>query len=284
MTEYEKVLQEADSMLLIKSEATHKRYMPVLRLFEDFPTREDVVEITNEWLKEGQKGTTIHTKHAAIRWLMKHFPRYFNPVDVQETRNYMGEIKIKQYAPSVATPEQAEEIIANADSRTALAIGFLFYHGMRVSDVKKLRLDDFVETPDGKLKFGVDHQKNGQVRDYYVSDRVVPLFRHYVNGMRKDTILKWKTPKNSESLFLGTAGGLGKLSIQNNVTDACKACGYPELTCHSFRHGCATAYAKAGKGAEVIRYALGHKSIASSMRYIHLNADDLENASQGVFG
>ena len=282
MTDYEKVLQEADSMLLIKSEATHARYMPVLRLFDDFPTRDDIVAKTNEWLAEGQKGTTIHTKHAAIRWLMKHFPRHFDPYDVQESKNYMGEIKTEEYIPSVATPEQAEEIIANADSRTALAIGFLFYHGMRVSDVKKLRLDDFVETPEGELKFSVKSKKSKQYREYFVSEHVVPLFRRYVNGMRKDTILRWKPPKNSESLFLGTAGGLGILSIQNNVTSACRACGYP-FTCHSFRHGCATAYAKAGKGAEVIQYALGHKSIASSLRYIHLNARDLKNASQGVF-
>ncbi|BAL84652.1 putative recombinase (plasmid) [Selenomonas ruminantium subsp. lactilytica TAM6421] len=280
---YKEILEEAESTLRIKATTTADRYMVTLRTFDDFPTRSTIIAHTNEWLAAGQKGTTIRQKHAAIRWLMKHFPRCFDPVDVQESINYMSEIKTVEPDVSVATPEQAADVILKSDSRTALLVSLLFYHGLRVSDVTKLKVSDFAESGKG-IVMGLRDKKTKQIHNYILVDKAENAFRRYVNGQRQDIINGWRNDQRGDSfLFLGVRGHLSVRSVQRLVSDACSKVGYPDLHCHSFRHGCGTAYAKAGASAATIKYALGHKSIASSMRYIHLDEDDLHKVAQNIF-
>ncbi len=284
MSTYEKTLKEAEAILTVKATSTSSSYMTTLRKFNDFPTRAVIVAVTNKWHSEGLKGSTIRQRHAAIRWLMKHFPRNFDPYDMQEAINYMAEIKMEEPVQTVATKEQTEKVMALSDSRTALIIALLYYHGLRVSDVTKLKLSDFTYTRnEGKITMDLRDKKTKQVHSYILVEPAAVAFEKYVNGQRKDIELSQKNPSGLEYLFIGTRGHLIKPSIQRIVKTACEKAGYPALHCHSFRHGCATAYAKAGVGAEVIKYVMGHKSIASSMRYIHLNADDAYAASQEVF-
>ncbi len=280
---YDKMLEQADAMLAVKASSTHNSYMEVLQTFDHLPAMADVVAYTNGMLERGLKGTTIQQRHAAIRWLIKHFPREFDPVEAQEICNYMSEIKIAPFIPAVATPQQVEEILSKADPRTALVVSFLYYHGLRVCDVAKLQLSDFKEDADGRIHFVVGHKKNKEIREYLLLDKIAPLFHAYVDGQRKETILGWKSPHDTSSLFLSRRGNLSIRRMQELVTGICDSLDYNNLTCHSFRHGCGTAYAKAGAGVEAIRYALGHKSVASSMRYIHLSANDLDSIAQGVF-
>lgn len=282
---YEQLLAEAEPMLATKAEGTRKFYMRVLRYFDDFPCRASIVEKTNEWLEAGISARTVNNNHNAIRWAMKKFPRQFAPYDTQEAFNYMRDIKASKPKMSVATKEQAEKVIASTDERTALAVAFMFYHGLRISDVVALKLSNFSESEKGTVLDFVD-EKTKQPHTYILIDRVVPLMRRYMNGQRRDIMAAWSPDKEqaSEYLFVSRNGHLTQRSLQRIVVDTCKELGFPGLHPHSFRHGCATAYAKAGASAAVIQYALGHKSIASSQRYIHLNEDDLASVSKGVFG
>lgn len=283
-TEYEQVLREAEQVLRVKATSTADRYMVVLKQFSDFPTRAVIIAKTNQWLEAGQKGTTVRQKHAAIRWLMKHYPRHFDPIDVQESINYMGEIKAQEPEQSVATPEQAEKVIAVSDSRVSLLVALLYYHGLRVSDVTKLKLSDFERTEDGVV-MGLRDKKTEKLHKYKLFSGAVDAFDRYVNYQREDIIKSWGgNQEDGGYLFLGAKGHLQTRSVQRLVKNACEKAGFPDLHCHSFRHGCATAYAKAGASAATIKYALGHKSISSSMRYIHLNEDDLKPVTEEVFG
>lgn len=280
---YKEVLKQAEQMLQSKATSTKNNYMSVLTLFDNFPNRASIVAITNEWLAKGLAGSTIRTKHAGIRWLFKHFPRHFDPHDTQEALNYMSDIKVNTPKTSYSTPEQVDQLIESCDSRTALIIGLMYYHGLRVWDVDTLKLSNFRESDKGLLLEFID-EKTEKPHTYRVIDKVLPLFHRYVNGQRKDIMSTWKgTDKDAEYLFVGRAGHLVKRSIQRLVKRACCGCDFSALHCHSFRHGCATAYAKAGASAQTIQYALGQKSITSAMRYIHLNEDDLYEVSKAVF-
>ncbi|WP_158645834.1 tyrosine-type recombinase/integrase [Selenomonas ruminantium] len=195
----------------------------------------------------------------------------------------MSEIKTVEPDVSVATPEQAADVILKSDSRTALLVSLLFYHGLRVSDVTKLKVSDFAESGKG-IVMGLRDKKTKQIHNYILVDKAENAFRRYVNGQRQDIINGWRNDQRGDSfLFLGVRGHLSVRSVQRLVSDACSKVGYPDLHCHSFRHGCGTAYAKAGASAATIKYALGHKSIASSMRYIHLDEDDLHKVAQNIF-
>lgn len=272
---YKEVLKEADLLLNNKAQSTKDSYMGTLEGFEDFPTRAVIVDKTEKWMAAGLKESSIAQKYSAIRWLFKHFPRCFDFADVQESTTYMSEIKIVTPKVSIAKPEQIEVLLQNASQRTALAIGLMYYHGLRVSDVTKLELSDFTETEHG-TEMAFRDKKTKKPLTYILLPPVVELLHQYVNGERQGQ-------RGTRKLFLGERGPLTKRSIQHDVTVLCDRFGMSDLHCHSFRHGCGTAYAKAGAGVEVIKAVLGHKNITSSQRYIHLAKEDIYEVSKGVF-
>ena len=273
--DYREVLKEADHLLDNKAPSTKDSYLSTLQGFNDFPTRSMIVEKTARWKSQGLKASSIAQRYCAIRWLFQHFPRCFDYLEVQEATTYMSEVKILPPKVTVATPEQVEILLQNASQRTALAIGLMYYHGLRVSDVAQLKLSDFTEI-DGQVEFTFRNKKTKSIHDYIVHPRVVELLHRYVHGERQ-------AQHEGDSLFLGQRGALSKRSIQADVTNLCDRLSMTDLHCHSFRHGCGTAYAKAGAGVEVIQAVLGHKNITSSQRYIHLAKEDIYKVSKGVF-
>ena len=283
MTDYEKVLQEAELILDNSSASTKRNYITALREFSDFPTRSVIVAKTAKWKKAGLNANSIALRYCAIRWLMKHFSRCFDTYDREDSLNYMKENKVMPAKVAVATPEQVEKLIANAPSRTALAIGLMFYNGLRVSDTVGLTLSNFTTTDEGTVLSFRD-QKTKKLHEYILLPQTEKLYLNYVKGERKDTIARWKSDQVDDgSLFLSARGSLSQNGLQRDVSELCKRVGFPNLHCHSFRHGCGTAYAKAGAGVEIIQNVLGHKNIASSARYIHLSKEDVYKASQNVF-
>ena len=52
---------------------------------------------------------------------------------------------------------------------------------------------------------------------------------------------------------------------------------------HRLRHSYATNLLRAGTSLEVIRRLLGHASITTTIRYLHLNGQDLATAIDHVF-
>lgn len=274
---YADALKEADRLLDNKAPSTKSSYMSTLQRFRNFPTRSAVVSVTAEWRGAGLSPASIRQKYCAIRWMASHFLRYFDPIDMAEMLSYMKEIKVPPSKTSVATPEQVKILLRNASQRTALAIGLMFYHGLRVSDVAGLCVDDFQQTSDG-IVLSYRDEKTKKLHEHILLPQVEPLLRNYLHGDRAKN-----RDSSSAKVFLGERGETTKHTIQTDVSSLCDYLGMPELHCHSFRHGCGTAYAKAGVGVEYIQNVLGHKSISSSQRYIHLAKEDVYEKSKGVF-
>lgn len=56
------------------------------------------------------------------------------------------------------------------------------------------------------------------------------------------------------------------------------------ITLHGLRHGFCTMLAKAGKSAVVIKELARHRSIETSMRYVHMAQRHLRSEIDSVFG
>jgi integrase/recombinase XerD len=81
-------------------------------------------------------------------------------------------------------------------------------------------------------------------------------------------------------LFLSTstrnrAAPISKWSWSKNVRALALRAGVPKLTTHSFRHLCLTDLARAGWDVHEIASFAGHRSLQSTLLYIHLSARDL---------
>lgn len=69
--------------------------------------------------------------------------------------------------------------------------------------------------------------------------------------------------------------GASKWTWSKVVRRLALCAGVPTLTTHSFRHLCLTDLARTGWDIEEIASFAGHRSIQSTLLYIHLSAQDL---------
>lgn len=68
-------------------------------------------------------------------------------------------------------------------------------------------------------------------------------------------------------------------TTRTRLKEAVKACGFsPKLGLHNARHGAATRMVKLGIPLAVIQRFLGHKSITTTMKYVHVENDELHAA------
>jgi integrase/recombinase XerD len=73
------------------------------------------------------------------------------------------------------------------------------------------------------------------------------------------------------------------LSMRTHLKSAVKACGYsPKLGIHNARHGTATQLIKSGVPLPVVQKFLGHKNIKTTMKYVHVESDDLQKAMRNL--
>jgi len=145
---------------------------------------------------------------------------------------------------------------------------FAFATGLRISELARLSWED-VDLDGGILILRC--QKNGD-------QGKLPL-------SRISTAILADTPPNDRVgwVFSSPGNAQQSRSVKRFCENAGKTfrryrdeAGLPrELSVHGLRHGFCTHLAQQGKSAFVISQLARHKDIATSMRYVHLNKDEL---------
>jgi len=73
-------------------------------------------------------------------------------------------------------------------------------------------------------------------------------------------------------------------TIRSQFGDAIKACGYaPQLTLHCCRHTTATRLIKKKTPLPIVQQFMGHKSIQTTLKYVHVESDDLAEAAKNLY-
>ncbi len=136
--------------------------------------------------------------------------------------------------------------------------------GLRKSEIIKLNWED-MDFTNSELK--IIGSKGG-------NDRVV-----YFNGVLKKLLLEYKLTKGlySGGLIRGKNGNrICSNSLQKAIRRAYKESGVyrPGLTLHSLRHTYAESLRKQGYDFSIIQALLGHKSLETTAKYIHVTRED----------
>ena len=150
------------------------------------------------------------------------------------------------------------------DHRDATAILIAYRHGLRASELVALRWDD-IEFATGKLH--VRRAKGGMAS-------VHPLGGKEMRALRR---LQRETPDRARSVHIFVSERLAPLSVagyQRMVARAGKAAGFPFLVhSHMLRHSTGYKLANDGHDTRAIQHYLGHRAIASTVRYTQLAPD-----------
>ena len=146
--------------------------------------------------------------------------------------------------------------------RDATAVLIAYRHGLRASELVVLRWDD-IEFATGRLH--VRRAKGG-------ATSVHPIGAKESRALRR---LRREAQVSSPYVFVSERGApLSVAGYQRMVARAGEAAGFGFLIhSHMLRHSCGYKLANDGQDTRAIQHYLGHRSIASTVRYTALAPD-----------
>jgi len=165
------------------------------------------------------------------------------------------------------TEREIEKLMKAADAnrwghRDATAILIAYRHGLRASELVALRWDD-IELATGRLH--VRRAKAG-------ATSVHPIGARESRALRR---LQRQAATRSPYVFVSERGApLSVAGYQRMVARAGEAAKFAFLVhSHMLRHSCGYKLANDGQDTRAIQHYLGHRSIASTVRYTTLAPD-----------
>lgn len=252
------------------SKKTRAEYKRQLRLLADhyekplhkLTTRQIEAYILTK-VQAGYAGSTIGIIYAAIRFYFEHVLK-----KAAVTENVTRRIQRKQQIVPFLEQEEIPRFFNQIDNLKHRAIvGLIYSSGLRVSEALNLKVADIDSV---KMQIFISNTKYRKQRYTLLSQRALILLREY-----------WKQYKPESYLFPNPKNNTEKLnarSVQNVVKAAAKKAGFTKnITVHTLRHSFATHCLDNGVNLKVIQALLGHSSILSTQRYLHMSTRQREN-------
>jgi site-specific recombinase XerD len=257
-----------------KSTALH--YASDLRIFfrwaqgygpEDISVH--VVDWFIEWQQSlGRASSTIRRRIISIRMFFDYYS-YSHDKDlanpVVPRRHYVD--RAETLPRDVADPILEKLFEAIGEHVRDRAMFMLMLHcGLRVGEVTQLQLDDMVVRESSPLRLRV--QGKGQ------KERIVFLSPTSANFLADYLAVRPVT--KSSKIFLNRRGNpITITGIQLQLASYCHKAGI-WVTCHQLRHTFASHMIEAGMAVTSVQKLLGHASIHTTQRYIHVSDAQVE--------
>ncbi|MDD2710291.1 MAG: tyrosine-type recombinase/integrase [Verrucomicrobiae bacterium] len=290
---FERYVQHTE--LLSFSERTIRTQRSYLRLLAAFLVEKDVVEIqtvTTTTLMDFQRwlyyrptwrgGVRVAASMNRTLSVVKSFFHFLKQEgylarDPSEDLEFARE---PQRLPrNILTPQEARKIIEAPDTSTHLGyrdrtiLEVLYATGIRKLELMNLTPED-VNLEEELLR--INGGKGAK-------DRVAPLSRvacsfleSYIKGVRPELLRE----KQSSHLFVSLRGqAISKNALGEIVEKYARRAGVKKhVTCHLWRHSCATHLLKNNANLRHVQEILGHRSLATTERYLSLTITDLKEA------
>lgn len=165
--------------------------------------------------------------------------------------------------PRVLSVEQLEHLFATTDNAKHRALLMTVYAaGLRVSEAVRLQLQD-IESDPSRMLIRVNQGKGNKDRYTLLSERLLVELRAYWQRERPEP---WLFPgsKTNRPMPSGTAQKVynqarGRAGIQQGSG------------IHTLRHSFATHLFDAGVDPHTIQLLLGHRSIKTTLKYVHVS-------------
>jgi site-specific recombinase XerD len=167
--------------------------------------------------------------------------------------------------PVVLTAKDVLRVLGSADDIKARAVLTTAYAaGLRVSEVSCLKVHDIDSK---RMVIRVEQGKGRKDRYVPLSATLLVLLREYWKIRRPKT---WLFPGRDEGKPI-TTRAVGRICAR-----ARKAAGITgKVTPHTLRHCFATHLLEAGTNVRVIQLLLGHRSLATTARYLSVAGDEI---------
>jgi len=167
--------------------------------------------------------------------------------------------------PVVLSRSEAEALFAHISNVKHLAMLLVAYSaGLRVAEVAQLRVTDIDSE---RMVIHVHHGKGAKDRLVPLSPVLLPILREH-----------WRTEPSQSYLFLGQDGKrpITPGTIAGVCRKAAAQAGIKKrVTPHTLRHSFATHHLEAGTDLRTLQIMMGHRSLTTTSRYLHISTDKI---------
>ncbi len=175
--------------------------------------------------------------------------------------------KKERKIPTVLTKDEVKKLLEVLDTeKSKLMISLMYACGFRVSELTNLRVADlnFIE------KKGIVKQGKGRKdRRFNIPDFLIENLKKQVENQKNN---------NQEFLFSGPKGKLSSSNLEKIVRKAAKRAKIQkQVHCHTLRHSFATHLLENGVDIRIIQVLLGHASISTTERYVHISDEQIKD-------
>jgi len=200
----------------------------------------------------------------SLRLYVRAISSFLKFLDNENLAKQIKAPKVDKRLPKFITFDELNKLLENAENyRDKLIIKFLFYTGVRVSELIKIKKNDII-FEEGFVKV---YGKGGK-------ERIVPVPKELLNEL-KDYINKI----NTENIF-----PLSSRQVERIIKNTAKKAGISKkVTPHVLRHSLATTLLSKGVDIRFIQEILGHSSLNITQIYTHVVPNQLKEIYNKVF-
>lgn len=212
----------------------------------------------NEWIEEqtarGCSGRTINSRLVNLVAML----RYFQDMGVSFPKLKLRLIiKCKEQPPRRVyyTREQIEQVLRYADHLEWLLIKLCFDCGLRISELRNLRLMNL----NGRMVTFIG--KGSKARESYMSKEAKTRLDDWIQRNRISDFIWVRTPGKNEPMSVE--------DIRYLMRKPFYQAGFKNFYPHALRHSFATDIQKHGASLMETKEMLGHARIETTERYVH---------------
>lgn len=213
--------------------------------------------------KKAEKNLDMNT----IRLYVRAISSFLKFLELEDVSKQIKAPKVGKRLPKFITFDEFQKLLDNCKrKRDKLIIKFLFYTGVRVSELVNIKVSDIL-FDEGYVKvFG----KGGK-------ERIVPLPDNLLEDLKE--YIKSQNLGPNDKLF-----NLSTRQIERIIKNtAIRAEINKKVTPHVLRHSLATLLLSKGVDIRFIQEILGHSSLSITQIYTHIVPKQLKEVYKNVF-
>jgi integrase/recombinase XerD len=208
--------------------------------------------------RRGLSTSTLNQGISAVRFFFQHVLRRKWQLEIHYQR-------APQRVPVTLSPEEVSRLLDAVPSlRERAAMEIAYGAGLRLNEVLHLKLTDIDSE---RMVLRVEQGKGKKDRNVMLSPALLERLREY-----------WRKSRPRVWLFPGHGGKrpLHPTLMQRAFKQAKQEAHITKpVTFHSLRHSFATHLLESGVNVRTIQVLLGHRSLGTTQRYVHVAGDYL---------
>jgi len=224
-------------------------------------TKADIRAYLDDLIEKGAAGNTINVHLSALTF-------FFEEILCRRLLLYVTYSKTPKTLPTVLTQEETTRLFAViTNKKHQLMVKLMYGAGLRVSELVSMRVHDL----DLHRGYGwVRKGKGNKDRMFVIPDSLLGDLKNHITN---------NTSQAPDYLFLGRKGHhLHQRSVAALVKRAAKKAHIEKnVHPHTLRHSFATHLIENGYDVASVQTLLGHSSIGTTMRYLHMAPSKMIN-------